>query len=237
MNEEIIKSIFNINDTTLQIKLDILDVYLEYRKGARILCYLNNQVEEVTKKLMNAQIQISVGKGLVSQSACSSNNVKDYFDSTAENIEKVIPLYISKSQDYADKLREADESKDDVKFGGMLDYPKCCIKKVAEAGYVPSIIESFNYLQVNEKYNVWAWPVAMIGDASLLVHYPCSINCEESMLLAKKHFQIISEFAPKSIVDRVKKYHHSFYSLRNRIINIHETIGDISPLNTLYEVS
>jgi hypothetical protein len=233
MNEDIIKSIFNINDTTLQIKLDILDVYLDYRKGARILCYLNNQVEEVTKKLMNAEIQIAVGKGLVSQSACSSNNVKDYFDSTAEDIEKVIPLYISKYQDYADKLREADESKDDVKFGGMLDYPKCCIKKVAEVGHVPSIIEAFHYLQENKRYNVWTWPIAMIGDASLLVHYPCSMKCKESMGLAKKHFQLITEYASKNIVDRVNRYHNFYYNLNNDLISIDKTNGLVSPLNEL----
>jgi hypothetical protein len=237
MKEEIINSIFNLKATTLQIKLDILDVYLGYRKGARILCHINEQVEEITKELITAEIQISVGKGMVSQRANSINNVKDYFDNNGENIEKVIPFYIAKNQDYADKLREADESKSDVEFGRMLDYPDCCIKKVAKSGHVPSIIESFHYLQENERFNVWTWPVAMIGDASLLVHYPCSLKCLKSIDIAKKHFQLIANYAPKYIVERVEKYHSSHYSLDNGIICIHEKNGRLSPTNNLYEVS
>ena len=237
MKEEVIKSIFNIKDATLQIKLDILDVYLGYRKGARILCHINEQVEEIAKELITAEIQIAVGKGMVSQRANSVNKVKDYFDNNSENIEKVVPFYIAKNQDYADKLREADESKSDVKFGRMLDYPDCCINKVAETGHVPSILESFNYLQANEKFNVWTWPVAMIGDASLLVHYPCSSKCLKSMDIAKKHFQLIANYAPKNIVARVEKYHSSNYSVDEGIISIHEKNGSLSPLNNLYEIS
>jgi len=237
MKEEVIKSIFNLNGITLQIKLDILDVYLGYRKGARILCHINEQVEEIAKELISAEIQISVGKGMVSQSANSVNKVKDYFDNNSENTEKVVPFYIAKNQDYADKLREADENKSDVEFGRMLDYPDCCIKNVAELGHVPSIIESFYYLQENERFNVWTWPVAMIGDASLLVHYPCSSKCLKSMDIAKKHFQLITNYAPKYIVERVEKYHSSLYSIDNGIICSHEKNGSLSPLNNLYEVS
>lgn len=237
MKEEVIKSIFNLKGITLQIKLDILDVYLGYRKGARILCHLNEQVEEITKELITAEIKIAVGKGMVTQTANSANNVKDYFENNSENTEKVIPFYIAKNQDYADTLREADEGKSDVEFGKLLEYPDCCIKKVAESGYVPSIIESFHYLQENEKFNVWTWPVAMIGDASLLVHYPCSSKCLKSMELAKTHFKLITNYAPENIVTRVEKYHSSFYSLDKGIICINEKNGSISPLNNLYEIS
>ena len=52
MKEEIIKRIFNIKGTTLQIKLDILDVYVGYRKGARILCHINEQVEDIAKEII-----------------------------------------------------------------------------------------------------------------------------------------------------------------------------------------
>ena len=237
MKEEIIKRIFNIKGTTLQIKLDILDVYVGYRKGARILCHINEQVEDIAKEIITAELQIAVGKGMVSQTANSANKVKDYFDNNSENTEKVIPFYIAQNQDYADKLREADESKSDVEFGRMLDYPDCCINKVAESGHVPSIIESFYYLQENEKFNVWTWPVAMVGDASLLVHFPCSSKCLKSLDIAKKHFQLIANYAPKKIVERVEKYHSSNYSVDNGIICIHKKNGSLSPLNNLYEVS
>jgi hypothetical protein len=231
--EKLIK-IFAINTTTLQIKLDILDVYLEYRKGARIICRLDSQVESIVKTLLEMNIKVSVGKGLVFQKK-GLNNVVDFFENDTLDAEKLIPLYISLNEDYANSLREADESKEDIKFGTMLDYPTCCIKKVAEAGNVPSIIEAFHYLQENDSYNVWTWPIAMIGDASLLVHYPCSSKCRESMDIAKKHFQLINKYAPKSIIDRVKRYHTSHYKLNKDLISIDEKNGLLSPLNDLQE--
>jgi|688.fasta_scaffold230545_2 hypothetical protein len=235
-NLEKISAVLELNSATLQIKLDILDVYLGYRKGARIICRLESQLESIVKVLLDINIKVSVGKGLVFQKK-GLNNVVDFFENDTLDAEKLIPIYISLNDDYANLLREADESRDDIKFGTMLDYPACCIKKVAEAGNVPSIIESFHYLQENMKYNVWTWPVAMIGDASLLVHYPCSTKCSESMDIAKKHFQLIYKYAPKNIVERVEKYHSSFYTLNNEIICINENKGDISPLNDIYEIS
>jgi hypothetical protein len=77
----------------------------------------------------------------------------------------------------------------------------------------------------------------MIGDASLLVHYPCSLKCLKSIDIAKKHFQLIANYAPKYIVERVEKFHSSHYSLDNGIICIHEKNGSLSPTNNLYEVS
>jgi hypothetical protein len=75
----------------------------------------------------------------------------------------------------------------------------------------------------------------MIGDASLLVHYPCSSKCRESMDIAKKHFQLINKYAPKSIIDRVKRYHTSHYKLNKDLISIDEKNGLLSPLNDLQE--
>ena len=233
-NLEKLSVVFEINSTTLQIKLDILDVYLGYRKGARIICRLESQVESIVKVLLDMNIKVSVGKGLVFQKK-GLNNVVDFFENDNLDAEKLIPIYISLNDDYANLLREADESRDDIKFGTMLDYPACCIKKVAEDGHVPTIIEAFHYLQENQKYNVWTWPVAMIGDASLLVHYPCSSKCGESMDIAKKHFQLISKYAPKNIVERVNKYHASRYNLNKDCISIDEKNGLLSPINTLKE--
>ena len=66
-NAEKLKKVFELNDTTLQIKLDILDVYLEYRKGARIICRLDSEVESIVKIILDMNIKVSVGKGLVFQ--------------------------------------------------------------------------------------------------------------------------------------------------------------------------
>ena len=58
---EKLSKVLAINTTTLQIKLDILDVYLGYRKGARIICRLDSQVESIVKILLEMNIKVSVG--------------------------------------------------------------------------------------------------------------------------------------------------------------------------------
>ena len=76
---EKISKVFEINTTTIQIKLDILDVYLGYRKGARIICKLDSEVESIVKILLDINIKVSVGKGLVFQKK-GLNNVVDFFE-------------------------------------------------------------------------------------------------------------------------------------------------------------
>lgn len=232
MQETLIEDIFSLKNTSLQIKLDILDVYLNYRKGARILCRVDNQIEEILRTLIKCKIGIAIGNGMVIQRQSSPNNVQDYFDSDVQDIEKLVPIYLSQTEVNAEKLRSLDENKNDYDFGLALDYPQCCVEKVEMTGHVPTIIEAFENLQIDGKYNVWSWPIAMIRDSSLLVHFPCSSNCKESQKLAKKHYSLIKKYASKEIYDRVTKHHTCTYSLKNNIILIGgKNDNTTSPIN------
>lgn len=231
MQEVLIRDVFGLKNTSLQIKLDILDVLLNYRKGARILCRVENQIEEILETLINCKIGIAIGKGMVLQGHSSPNNVQDYFDSDVKDVEKLVPIYLSQTEVKAKKLRSLDESKNDFDFGLALDYPKCCIEKVKIAGHVPTIVEAFENLLIDGKYNVWTWPIAMIRDSSLLVHFPCSTNCIESEKLAKKHFSLIKKYGSEDIYNRVTKHHTCTYSLKNNVILIDDNDNMVRPLN------
>jgi hypothetical protein len=236
MNDDSIHKVFNLKNVTLQIKLDILDVFLGRRPGARIFCYLQDQANYIAEELVSLGIKISVARGLISQNANSTNIVRDYIDTESEHLEELIPFYISRNQDYADRLRAADETKNDLIFGTMLGYPKCCIDRVVDIGHVPSIVEAFHYLANNKEFNVWAWPVAMIGDASLLVHFPCSKDCVQSIDLSHYHYKLILDYAPITILNRVKKYHNSSYSICNGVITLQSGALFVSPQNSLDEI-
>lgn len=233
MQELLIKDIFDLKNTSLQIKLDILDVFLNYRNGARILCRVDNQIEEILETLIKCKVGIAIGNGMVTQRQSSPNNVQDYFDSDIQDIEKLVPIYLSQNDVNAEKLRSLDETKNDLDFGLALDYPQCCVEKVQMTGHVPTIVEAFEILQIDGKYNVWSWPIAMIRDSSLLVHFPCSSNCKESQKLAKKHYSLIKKYASKEIYDRVIKHHTCTYSLKNNIILIDDNDNTVSPINII----
>ena len=50
-NEEIYKFINNEN-VSFQIRMDILDVFFDCRKGARIICRINEEVELIVKYIL-----------------------------------------------------------------------------------------------------------------------------------------------------------------------------------------
>jgi hypothetical protein len=229
LNEDIY-TIINNDKISFQIRMDILDVYFDCRKGARIICKVNEEVERIVNSILKLNLNISVGKGLVP--IYESNSLfKDHFEINSNQILNGIPLYLSKEQDYADKLRSYDESMDDKNFGKLLSYPPCCINYIKLNKKVPTLIESFNFLVQDNKYNVWCWPVASISDSSLISHFPCSYNCIETEILSKKRFNYLCKFASKDLVNKIIKYHSVYYYLEDNSIKTSIEINDsfISP--------
>lgn len=210
MNIDSISRLLNNDRISFQIRTDILDVYFDLRKGARIICRLQDELESIVNDLILLNLSISVGKGLV---ALSSNNYvfEDYFKTTKVSHERGVPLYIAKDQKYADDLRSADEEGNDYEFGKLLSYPSCCIEEVVKNNHVPSVMDALSYLVLDGQYNIWCWPVASIADASLLSHFPCSFNCKNSQNLAIKRFQYIRSFASLNLLEKILKMHSVEY--------------------------
>lgn len=104
-------------------------------------------------------------------------------------------LYISNDKDLAIKARDFEDSNNHKILGRILDYPECCVdffmkylEEVKDLDYTPlSFLSStginFSYL-INNCLRGY--------DYSIISHFPCSFQCEKSIILSKKYLDLIN---------------------------------------------
>lgn len=206
-----------VNETSLplQLRLDCLDVAASIRPAARILVHLGDEAEKVCASLINSGISISVAKGVKHQPKPTHVTVHDWFDqheSAAEIVEMAV-LYIAKEQAIADSARSADETKNDALFGKTLGYPDCCIDWVRHRGRVPEIRECLALYTKDNEYDPFPWPGAMVVDAPLTPHYPCSISCTNSVAIASQRVLELKRLKAFDIVEKLRNARRMVYWL------------------------
>ena len=118
-------------------------------------------------------------------------------------------FYISQSKEKAQKTKELEAQNKHKELGISLGYPECCSEFFQNnfTEQEPDLtLKTLNNSQGN-KFPFYTNIAARHLDISLLFHFPCSFNCEESVNLAKKHLEIIKkhdERAAKIIEDNLK---------------------------------
>jgi hypothetical protein len=189
----------------LQLRLDCLDVMAFIRPAARILVHLDEQAEKVCAALINSGVAISVARGVKRQPKSKIVTVHDWFDESEPSHEftDMAVLYIAKDQSTADSARSADETKDDVIFGRALGYPNCCVEWIRHRGRVPEIGECLKLYAPNSVYDPLMWPAAMLNDAPLTPHYPCSPSCVQSQTLAQARLKLLAELGCWEILQAI----------------------------------
>lgn len=206
-----------LNDSSLplQLRLDCLDVVASIRPAARILVQLGNEAEKVCAALLSMGVAISVAKGVKRQPKPTNVTVHDWFDHNefgAELVDMAV-LYVAKDQARADRARSADETKDDVLFGETLGYPSCCIEWVRHRGRVPEIRECLALYAENNEYDPFPWPGAMLVDAPLTPHYPCSTSCTSSAAIAGKRVCELECLAASGVLAKLRNARQMVYWL------------------------
>jgi hypothetical protein len=236
MDYNLIIEFINNESFSLQIRLDILDVYLAIRNSSRIICRPRDEIRNAIGYLLKFELQFAIAKGYVPLSN-SKICFTDNFHQLNEMMDKGIPLYISKRKDEADLLRMADEEGNDSKVGNLLSYPDCCVQYIIKRRNVPSLLDSMNYLVADNKFNIWCWPAAAIADASLLPHFPCSFNCEFTEALAKTRYAYISKYGSSDLLEKVRKYHAFNYCIEENEIKVKSNTCSacIVPKQSIYE--
>tara|TARA_Y100000310_G_scaffold342583_1_gene446422 strand:- start:731 stop:1327 length:597 start_codon:yes stop_codon:yes gene_type:complete len=94
-------------------------------------------------------------------------------------------VYISKSEEKAWLANYYELVGDDRSLGLLLGYPKCCV------GY---FCDNFKAEKTNlelKPTNPWTNLGKRAEDCVLLSHFPCSSDCEKSIVLGKKYFEIL----------------------------------------------
>ena len=208
-----------LNDASLplQLRLDCLDVATAIRPAARILVQLGNEAEKVCAALLSSGVAISVAKGVKRQPKPTHVTVHDWFDHNelgAELVDMAV-LYIAKDQTTADGARSADETKDDVLFGKTLGYPDCCIDWVRHRGRVPEIRECLALYTSNNEYDPFPWPGALLVDAPLTPHYPCSTACAGSVAIASQRLRELERLTASEILTKLRNARRMVYWLNS----------------------
>ena len=104
-------------------------------------------------------------------------------------------LYISNDKDFAIKARDAEDSNNHKILGRYMDYPECCVdffmkylEDSTNLDYTPLTFLNSNGINFSYLINN-----CLRGyDYSIISHFPCSFQCEKSIILAKKYLDLIN---------------------------------------------
>lgn len=170
----------------LQLRLDAYDVVSGRRPGARVLVRNETEALAVAEYVVAYRCDLAVSRGVLCHN-CTQQGFADWLTDQGE--ERTVALYLHATLEQAEKLREADESADDVRFGIALGYPVCCVERAAKFG-VSAIAETPAAFASHEQtFDPLLWPPAMLMDRSLLPHIPCGPNCNASRQIALARLQ------------------------------------------------
>ena len=112
-------------------------------------------------------------------------------------------LYISKDELLAYKASYFDITHDHENLGILLGYPKCCRTFFKENYEERSKLDN-NYevpmLNNSKKTNYIFYNNIFKRDSgiTLLSHFPCYLDCNESQKIAKSNMSILNQFFPKT---------------------------------------
>lgn len=111
-------------------------------------------------------------------------------------------VYISKSKDRAMFLKLLESKGDDKAVGKVLGYPECCTeffenykdqqKKIQNDYILPALSDSKGY-----EFSFVLNHAARYFDRTLLSHFPCNFNCEESKKIAQERLNLLEERYPE----------------------------------------
>ncbi len=108
-------------------------------------------------------------------------------------------VYISKNHFKALWVCLYETKQDHRNTGIMLGYPSCCVEFFVQE------FEKGNVNPVHLPTNMWTNLTFRDEDVVLLSHFPCSSECEKSIVMAKKNFEIIQRYDEKLAELVVKK--------------------------------
>lgn len=182
--------ILNLDSSSFQVRLDIIDVLADIRPVARIIVHRGMEATNCARALLSESLDVSVG------SACELTPGPLGFTDDRRSVSEAdraefIRLYVSKRRCLADTAKAADDAANDSALGTALGYPDCCVAAVGAWGSVPRILESLTLYSEDGYYDPFAWPAAHLYDAGLVPHFPCSMRCAETHRIAKARLAIL----------------------------------------------
>lgn len=110
--------------------------------------------------------------------------------------EGMVFAYISKDKNKAEKAKYFEDVGDQYNLGLTLGYPLCCVEFFVKN--FPEVSQKENDFTEKSVENSVGSSYPFVNnflmreqDTSLLFHFPCSLNCQESEQIANQHLEIL----------------------------------------------
>jgi hypothetical protein len=128
---------------------------------------------------------------------------KNKWKCTPDDIEHIknnnIYFYVSKNESDISKLIKHDEGYNIKRSGIALGYPSCCVKKyfnnIKLGKYSEQELLMSAYILSKDKNNIPFLSNYGTFGKTLLLHYPCSYDCKNSIETAKKNLSLIKKIS------------------------------------------
>ena len=182
---------------------EIIDC-IEAHKVIRIEVFSKNilQVSRVIKKL---QIHFTV----------SDENFRIPVDSTMDTWSSTLTtcshkdpnsvrlVYMHHKENICEQAKLLDSNNDDLNFGLLLQYPRCCInaylnwqKDNDDIDPITSVTNAIEYTGELQKFD-FPNPFTRYFGSGLYSHFPCSLNCLGTKNIAQTSLENLQKFFPK----------------------------------------
>lgn len=105
-------------------------------------------------------------------------------------------IYVSNNIAYLEEWYKYDFlNKDSYKFWKILWFPNCCIKKFVDYWWIDNL-DMYNCIsKLSSRANCSHY--LNLFEYKIFFHFPCNMNCKETIKINKKVFTILNKFYPK----------------------------------------
>ena len=183
--------------------LEVLYVLEGSKPCARILVP-EEELEKAADFLDESRLDYSVSDFKVLKQALHSEFYSDKSIKIGKNDSRKghLFVYISKTKNFAEKAKIAEEKNNHFELGLILGYPKCCcdfFEKNFDENNTDLTLMALKYSHGFE-FSFYCNIAARHFDVSLLSHFPHNFNCEESIKIAKNNLKIIENHSKQLAV-------------------------------------
>ena len=135
-----------------------------------------------------------------------SNSIRKLVPTTSPN--GAFMVHIGKRKEKLLYAREIDLNGDDYALGQALGIPECCIKafvqNTTEAFADQNDYTLFTVGKQNLEPDPWSVHCAQYFGYGLVSHFPCSVNCKKTSVMAKAAAKLLNNVEPNLALDFIR---------------------------------
>tara|TARA_Y100000310_G_C20673723_1_gene811687 strand:+ start:2309 stop:2890 length:582 start_codon:yes stop_codon:yes gene_type:complete len=178
------------------------DIFGSHTKAQEIVLLLNKVKEVVRQGFYDSELRLveefcqEEGLFLVKSKFRVLLDEKDYSNEgirvEVSDLNGMHFIYISRSERKAYLASYYELVEDDFNLGLLLGYPGCCVKF-----FCKNFKKGNTDLELKSD-NPWTNLSRRGEDCVLISHFPCEANCQESVLLGMRYYEVLKKVDSKS---------------------------------------